>query len=216
VKRWNAFVNRCDQMDSDYDLLDAWRGGDAAAGNELFDRHFQSIYRFLRSKTAVDPADLVQGVFLACVESKDSFRGESSFRTYLYAVARKQLYKHYRDRRPGADFGVTSLADFGPTPSLLVDQRAQDRLLLEALRSIPLELQLALELHYWERMPAPEIAKVLDIAEGTVRSRLRRAKEALEEKLGKLSRSKKELETTLANLANWAEGVREQVEPSEE
>ncbi len=37
-------------MQSDYDLLDAWRAGDAAAGNELFDRHFDSIYRFLRSK----------------------------------------------------------------------------------------------------------------------------------------------------------------------
>jgi RNA polymerase sigma factor (sigma-70 family) len=200
-------------MTSDYDLLDAWRAGDARAGNELFERHFESVYRFLHSKTSKDPSDVVQSVFLACVEGRDSFRGESSFRTYLFAVARKQLYKHYRDRRPDADFGVTSLADFGPTPSLLIDQRAQDRLLLEALRAIPLELQIALELHYWEHMPAPEIARVLDIPEGTVRSRLRRAKEALEEKLAKLSRSKQELETTLANVAKWAAGVRELAEP---
>jgi RNA polymerase sigma-70 factor (ECF subfamily) len=199
-------------LESDYDLLDAWRAGDAQAGTRLFERHFDSIYRFLRSKTAGDPSDLVQGVFLACVEGRDSFRGEASFRTYLYAVAKKQLYKHYRDRKPGADFGVTSLADFGPTPSRLVDQRADDRLLLEALRAIPLELQIALELHYWEQMPGPEIARVLDLAEGTVRSRLRRAKEALEAKLKELGKSQRELETTLANLESWAAGVREAVD----
>ena len=196
----------------DFELLEAWRGGDAAAGSELFDRHFDSLFRFLRNKVANDPADLVQSVFLSCVESRDSFRGESSFRTYLFSVARKKLYKHYRDRKPGADFGVTSLADMGPTPSRLVDKRVGDRLLLEALRAIPLELQIALELHYWEQLPGPEIARVLDIAEGTVRSRLRRAKEALEAKMKQLSRSPRELETTLANLENWAGGLRERLE----
>ncbi|MEZ4220498.1 MAG: sigma-70 family RNA polymerase sigma factor [Polyangiaceae bacterium] len=193
----------------DYELLDAWRAGNAKAGNELFDRHFDTLYGFLRNKTSGDAADLVQSAFLACVESRDSFRGDSSFRTFLFAVARKQLYKHYRDRKPGADFGVTSLADLGPSPSRLIDRRGGDRLLLEALRSIPLELQLALELHYWEQLPGPEIARVLDIPEGTVRSRLRRAKEALEVKLKQLSGSPRELEASLANLEKWAAGVRE-------
>jgi RNA polymerase sigma-70 factor (ECF subfamily) len=202
-------------LDSDYDLLDAWRAGDAAAGSQLFERHFESIYRFLRNKTAADASDLVQGVFLACVESKDTFRGEASFRTYLYAIARKQLYKHYRDRKPGADFGVTSLADFGPTPSLLVGRRADDRLLLEALRAIPLELQIALELHYWEELAGPEIARVLDLPEGTVRSRLRRAKEELEQKIAELSKSRHELVTTLANLEGWAAAVRERAKPGD-
>jgi RNA polymerase sigma-70 factor (ECF subfamily) len=199
----------------DYDLLDAWRAGDASAGNELFDRHFDGLFRFLRNKVSNDPADLVQGVFLACVESRDSFRGESSFRTYLFSVARKKLYKHYRDRKPGADFGVTSLADLGPTPSRLVDKRIADRLLLEALRTIPLELQIAIELHYWEQMPGPEIARVLEIAEGTVRSRLRRAKEALEAKMAELALSPRELETTRANLENWAGALREGLDVDE-
>lgn len=198
--------------ENDYDLLDAWRAGDVRAGNQLFDRHFDSIYRFLRSKTSGDPADLVQGVFLACIESRDSFRGESSFRTYLYAIARKQLYKSYRDRRPGVDFGVTSLADLGPSPSRLADKRHSDRLLLEALRSIPLELQIALELCYWEQMSGPEIARVLDIPEGTVRTRLRRGKEALDAKLEALARFPEELASTMANLEGWAERLRDRVD----
>ncbi|MCA9595573.1 MAG: sigma-70 region 4 domain-containing protein, partial [Myxococcales bacterium] len=77
------------------------------------------------------------------------------------------------------------------------------------LRAIPLELQIALELHYWEQMSGPEIARVLGIAEGTVRSRLRRAKEALDAKMVELSRSPRELETTMANLENWAAGLRD-------
>jgi RNA polymerase sigma-70 factor (ECF subfamily) len=201
------------EVRSDYDLLDAWRAGDAKAGNQLFERHFEGLFRFLRNKVTNDPADLVQAVFLACAESRDSFRGESSFRTYLFSIARNKLYNSYRDRKPGADFGVTSLADLGPTPSLLVDKRVGDRLLLEALRAIPLELQIALELHFWEQMSGSEIARVLGIAEGTVRSRLRRAKEALEAKLAALSRSPRELEATLCNLEKWADAVREQADP---
>lgn len=197
-------------MDSDYDLLDAWRTGDGKAGNELFDRHFESVYRFLQNKTDQDPADLVQRVFLACVERKDSFRGESSFRTYLFSIARNLLYRHYRDRRKhDVDFGVTSLQDMGPTPTFVVGKRGQDRLLLEALRSIPLELQIAIELHYWERLSGPELARVLELPEGTVRSRLRRAREALEQKLAELASSPQQLATTMANLENWAEAVRD-------
>jgi RNA polymerase sigma-70 factor (ECF subfamily) len=197
-------------MESDYDLLDAWRGGDGKAGNQLFDRHFDSVYRFLQNKTDQDPADLVQRVFLACVERKDSFRGESSFRTYLFSIARNLLYRHYRDRnKHGVDFGVTSLQDLGPTPTFVVDKRAHDRLLLEALRCIPLELQIAIELHYWERLSGPELARVLELPEGTVRSRLRRAREALQAKLEELATSPAQLATTMANLENWANAVRD-------
>jgi len=197
-------------MDQDYDLLDAWRRGDAKAGNELFDRHFDGVYRFLQNKTDQDPADLVQRVFLACVERRDSFRGESSFRTYLFSIARNLLYRHYRDRhKHDVDFGVTSLQDLGPTPTFVVDKRAHDRLLLEALRSIPLELQVAIELHYWERLSGPELARVLDVPEGTVRSRLRRAREALQHQIEALAASPAQLATTMANLDQWAHGVRD-------
>ena len=200
-------------MDTDYDLLDAWRGGDDKAGNTLFDRHFDSIYRFLQNKTDQDPADLVQLVFLACIERPDSFRGESSFRTYLFSIARNLLYRHYRDRKKhDVDFGVTSLQDLGPTPTFVVDKRAHDRLLLEALRAIPLELQIAIELHYWERLSGPELARVLDLPEGTVRSRLRRGREALQQKLEELAASPAQLASTMANLELWADALRDLAE----
>ena len=65
------------------------------------------------------------------------------------------------------------------TASAEAAQHEEQRLLLEALRRIPLDLQIAIELHYWEGMSGPDLAQVLDIPEGTVRSRLRRAREPL-------------------------------------
>ena len=56
----------------------------------------------------------------------------------------------------------------------------RDRDLLGALRSLPLESQVVLELHYWEDLSATELAEVLDMPVGTVKSRLRRAKQLLQ------------------------------------
>ena len=87
-------------------------------------------------------------------------------------------------------------------------KRREERLLLEALRSIPLDHQIALELYYWQEMTAAELAAVLDIPEGTIRSRLRRAKHLLEEQLAELAQSPDLLETTMANLDEWARNLR--------
>jgi RNA polymerase sigma-70 factor (ECF subfamily) len=196
---------------SDEELVESWRAGDRSAGDQLFVRHFDSVFRFFAGKIHGDVEDLVQTTFMACVEGKEAYRGESSFRTYMFAVARRLLYRHWRtrSRRPQIDFAVTSLEDLGPSPSAAVRGREEQRLLLEALRRIPLQQQIALELHYWEQLSGKEIALVLDIPEGTVRSRLRLARAALEEQLCKLGSDPELLESTLGNLERWAESFRQ-------
>jgi hypothetical protein len=62
-------------------------------------------------------------------------------------------------------------------------------LLLQAMRKIPLESQMILELYYWENMTAKDIGDVLEIPEGTARTRIRRAKQLLEAQLGELATS---------------------------
>lgn len=59
-------------------------------------------------------------------------------------------------------------------------------MIVDALRRIPVELQIALELHYWEGLSASEFADVLDIPLGTVKTRLRRAKQRLRAELVEL------------------------------
>jgi RNA polymerase sigma factor (sigma-70 family) len=199
---------------TDIELLDAWRAGEAAAGSELFARHFDAVCRFFRNKVGEGTDDLIQRTFLAMVESRDRFRGDASFRTYLFTVARNELYAQLR--RGGRELArfdplECSVHDLGPTPTFVLTQLKEQRLLLEALRRVPLDLQIALELYYWEDLPASELARVLDLPEGTVRTRLRRARQLLEQAMRELGEGEAELDSTLAGLDDWAKSLRDQV-----
>jgi RNA polymerase sigma factor (sigma-70 family) len=204
---------------SDSELLEAWAAGDQKAGSDLFDRHFDGLYRFFRNKAPSAVEDLMQDTMLACVRSRDTFRGASSFRTYLFTIARHALYAHYKQSQRHAaseegDIGSLSVADLGTSPSGIVARRREHELLLRSLRAIPLDLQLALELHFWEELSGPEMAEVLGVPEGTVRSRIRRGKEALAAKMEELSTAGDEeiLAKSLEDLDAWARAVRESVE----
>jgi RNA polymerase sigma-70 factor (ECF subfamily) len=162
----------------DIELFDAWRNGDESAGNALFDRYFEALYAFFRSKLNDGAEDLVQQTFLAAVRTSDQFRREGTFRAYLYTIARSKLYDFLRVRRrkrDPIDFTEVTMADLGPSPSGWAAKREEEIQLREALRRIPVELQIAIELFYFEGMSASEVATVLEIPEGTVRSRVRRA-----------------------------------------
>ena len=201
-------------MATDLELLEAWRGGDRRAGSELFERHFDSICRFFANKVDRDVDDLVQKTFSACVEGKERFRGQSSFRTYLFGVAHNVLRSTLRTRKrenDRLDFGMTSVFDLGLSPTTLLATGREQALMLQSLRRIPIEHQLVLELYYWEDMEASELAEVLELPEGTVRSRIRRAKQLLEEQLRALADSDAVLTSTLSDLDSWARSLRQKL-----
>lgn len=206
-------------MSDDFEVLDRWRAGDRAAGNELLRRHFDSLYRFFRNKVDDGVDDLIQRSFLACIESKDRFRKQASFRTYLFTVARHELYRHFRQSRrlaSSAEVGELSVMDMGTSPSRVAVKRQEQKLLLRALRRIPLDLQLAVELFYWEGLSTAEIAEVLEVPQGTAKSRLRRAREALDAMMREIAESPSLAETTLAHFDAWAQGVRDAMGPEGE
>ena len=196
---------------SDAQLLEAWAGGDKSAGEALFERHFEAVARFFRNKLSADAAheDLIQQTFLGCVESRDRFRGEASFRSFLFAIAHRQLAKHWRTRsRDRLDFQTVSVFELDASPSAAIaHDQSQQRLLL-ALRRIPLDSQVALELHYWESLTAAEIGEVLAIPLGTAKTRLRRAKQLLEAELRALDLGLVAADPTLSRLDTWARDLR--------
>lgn len=199
-------------MDSDFELLDAWAAGDQRAAKQLIDRHFESVYRFFRNKLHDGSAeDLVQSTFLACVKARDGFRRDSSFRTFIFGTARNLLLYHFRQRRRTGDPidpDLLSAIDLAPSPSSIAVQQDEQRLMLEGLRSLPLDHQIALELYHWEGLTGPELADVLGITEAALRSRLHRAKLELRKQLERLAQSPTLLESTLTKLDDWAAGLR--------
>ena len=187
---------------TDLELFTSWRAGDNGAGSTLIKRHFAALHRFFATKARGHEEDLIQTTFVACVEARDAFRGESSFRTYLFKLARFQLFTHYRKlyRRLDIDFTTTSLCDLGTSPSGALLRREERELLELALQNVPVDQQITLELTYWEELAAPEIASVLGVPENTVYSRLRRAKHHLRDALERLSDDAAERERVLALL----------------
>ena len=177
-------------MRSDVELLDAWRGGDPAAGEELVSRHWASISGFFRSKIGDDGADLISQTFLACVEGRDRIEGDN-VKAYLFAVARRRLADHFRKRArsPALDFNASSVIDLGTGPATHVSRRQRSELLREGLTRIPLDDQIALELAYFEGLSTKDIAAILEIPENTVRSRLSRARDKLRAVLATLATS---------------------------
>ena len=198
-------------MDADdFALLSAWRDGDKAAGEALMDRHFDAVYRFVRSKVTVEPDDLAQQAFLVCVESRDRFEQRSSFRTYLFGVVRNLVLKHWRDhaRHPEVALGEQSLHELAPSPLSELALRAEERLLVRALRRIPLDFQMAIELYYVEGLRSREVAEVLEVPHATVRSRLRRGLDQVRDWVERLAESPAHASTTISRLHQWAEGLR--------
>lgn len=175
-----------DSTRDDGELLLAWRGGDKLAGSELVRRRMPEMIRFFRNKVAAeaDIADLVNQTFLGCVGGKDEFRGETSFRRFVYAIANNVLFAYIRRRskhaREQLDFGAVCVGDVAPqSASSIITERRETQALVAALREIPIEDQVVLELMYFEGMTGAQIGEALDLPEGTVRGRLRRGLERL-------------------------------------
>lgn len=196
--------------------LQAWRDGDAAAGDALLQAHFGSLVRLFHARMPHRAADLIQRTMLACVESRARIPEGLPFRAYLLGIARRILVGEYREADREARRRA-ELHDYDElvrtSPSEAVARRQQQRVLLAALRELPLDLQLAIELHYWEELGMDEVAAVLEIPIGTAKSRVRRARELLVEGM---ERSGAEPETRAAgvesvvavDLGRWAHELR--------
>lgn len=173
-------------VEDDLALLRRWCDSDLRAGEALCARYFREIYRFFEHKLPGEADDLTQQTFLACLRGRGQFRAQSTFRTYLYAIARNELYMRLR-RAPKAehvDLEVSSLDELVSSPSREVAHRQELAQLVAALRTLPVAQQVLLELHYWHDLDAAALAEVLEASPGAIRVRLNRARAALRARLG--------------------------------
>ena len=154
----------------------------------------------------------MQDTLVACIASRDRFRRESSFRTYLFGTARHVLWQHLKKRRRDPDEfdpEASSMHEIGPSPSSALAKKAEHRLLLEGLRRLPLEQQVLLELYHFQELTAIELAAMYEVSEVALRGRLHRAKDRLRTEMERVAGSAELLESTWTDFDRWAQQLRE-------
>ncbi len=200
-----------DDPEIDAALLDRWRSGDAEAGAQLHDRHANAIIRFFRNKVGDGVEDLVHETFVRLFENQHKIQDGLRFRAYLFKIAQYVLYEHYRQLARGRQINpeVDSLEAMLPGASTIAGRRREHRLVLEGLRRLPVEHQVALELHYWEGLKANQIAEIMGISHSAMRSRLAKARSLLEDIIAELGESAALIASTVSGLDQWAGQIRE-------
>jgi RNA polymerase sigma-70 factor (ECF subfamily) len=208
----------------DWTLLEQWRRGDNDAARDLVARYYTLIHRFFANKVAVahEAVDLTQETFAACAGRKDMIRppdpeaAGSAFRRYLFGIAanllRGYIGKKLKRARELDDFAEVCVRDYVPSLHSIVTRRREELLLVVALRELPLDQQIAIELNMFEELSGSEIAAMLGVSEGTIRSRLRLAKARLAERIEQLAESPEERQSTLTDLQAWALAVRRRID----
>ncbi|MBZ5715886.1 RNA polymerase sigma factor [Nannocystis pusilla] len=173
-------------------LLEAWRDGDVAAGRQLITRYYAAIYRFFYSKVVpLACEDLAQETFEVVVRRRDAFRGDSPFRAYVYGIARFVLVAYIRKRQrhgkrfePAEDSAIDPATE-GSVSALFAD-RELEYIVVQALRSLPLDEQILVELKDWEGLTQAELAALFEVPQPTVARRLQRARARLREEVARL------------------------------
>ena len=175
---------------SDEDLVRRCRAGETEAFTTLVQRHEARVYNVcLRIVGRPEEArDAAQEALIACWRRLDQFRGDSLFTTWLHRITVNSCYDLLRKRRRQPMLHLAAVDDraLEPGPPLPdhADQIASSAEVAEALRRVPDEFRAALVLADVEDLPYAEIAAILDVAVGTVKSRVHRGRVALARAMG--------------------------------
>ena len=174
-------------------LVSRAQGGDEAAFGELFETHKRRIYSLCLRMTgsAADAEDLTQETFLRVFRKIDSFRGQSTFYTWLHRLAINQVLMHLRKRRLESislDEAQSSSEQQPFTREYPQDDRrltgTADRIALnKAAANLPRGYRTAFVLHDVQGYNHDEIARMLNWSVGSSKSQLHKARRSLRARL---------------------------------
>jgi RNA polymerase sigma-70 factor (ECF subfamily) len=182
---------------SDAEWLRRARGGDQQALEELFRRHFRSVYNlaFRLSGNHDDASDIAQEAFLRVHHALPTFRGDANFTTWLYRIVTNVFLDERKKQRVRAHSSLEEyieledsavarqIQDPAPGPDLLTILGERAEIIQQAVLSLPRNQRLMIALYHFQGRSYEEIAAVLGLPIGTVKSRLNRARLALKHKL---------------------------------
>ena len=194
------------EVDPDGELVVRWHSGDREAFEELIRRHQPRVFRLLMRMLGnrEEAEDVAQETFLSLHRHGHKFRHDARFSTFIYRVAANAALNRRRTlgrknarirelqvRNAAGDDLPTSPRD----PESATSGGETQRLVQEALLQLPPDLRMATVLYDIEGLSYKEIATALSIPEGTVKSRIHRARSALRDRLKGLVAAETEGET---------------------
>ncbi|HET6559838.1 MAG TPA: RNA polymerase sigma factor [Prolixibacteraceae bacterium] len=182
---------RKNKTSSDSQLMQQIVAGDQAAFSELYLRYksrmYYYFYRMLGNST--DQAnDFLQELFMKLIEKPESYRAEYNFSTWLYSIANNMCKNEYRRRSIRKEYQdeKTTIASFEQISDAGIEPEQLMEKIFQTLELLGEEHRSAFLLRYREGFSVKEVAEILDLAEGTVKSRLFYARKLLAEKLNYL------------------------------
>ena len=190
-------------------LINRLKARDEQAFNEIVRRHgdqvFSLVYRMIGSRSEAE--DIAQEVFVTVFKTIDGFRGESKFSTWLLRIAANQCKNRikYLARRPA---GASAFEDAAETageaspssglplpaqghidaPDVLMEAAEMESLTQAAIAALDEEHRLLIVLRDVEELSYQEIGEITGLAEGTIKSRLHRARMSIKEHLDRNTR----------------------------
>ncbi len=177
-------------------LIERVQNGDKNAFNLLVKKYQQKVMNLVSRyvKNQADVADVTQEAFIKAYRALANFRGESQFYTWLYRIAVNTAKNHLlagSRKPPGSDIEIED-AEFYDSGEALRENASPEKLLLtdeirqlifKTIDQLPEELRIAIHLRELDGLSYEEIANVMDCPVGTVRSRIFRARDAVDKKI---------------------------------
>lgn len=184
---------------TDQELVARVQRGDKKAFDLLVLKYQHRIMHLI-SRYVYDSSevmDVCQEAFIKAYRALPNFRGDSAFYTWLYRIAANTAKNHLvaRSRRPPSDdidaqeaeyHAAGSMLKENETPEALIAKEELERVIFATIDKLPEDLRTAITLREMEGMSYEEIATTMDCPVGTVRSRIFRAREAIDQKIGDL------------------------------
>jgi len=152
---------------------------------EYSDDILHLVYTYVKNRTIAE--DLAQEIFIKCYEKLNQFNQQSTIKTWLYRIASNHCKDYLRSWHYRKITLSNKVFDHIPSKSKQVEEEvikhSEENSLTNAIMNLPLKYREVVFLHYYEELSLKEISKITSVNINTLKTRLKRAKELLKDKM---------------------------------
>lgn len=152
---------------------------------EYSDDILHLVYTYVKNRTTAE--DLTQEIFIKCYEKLNQFNQQATLKTWVYRIASNHCKDYLRSWHYRKITLSDKILDYIPSKSKQVEEEiianSEGNILINAVMNLPLKYREVVFLHYYEELSLAEISKITSVNINTIKTRLKRAKELLKDKM---------------------------------